>query len=577
MIARVSHLEAFRQWRLAEEQSIEDFIAHFGQPANEKMKAGTAFHSFLERAQEGVSYENIKIAGYTYHTNCDAALPLPQIREIRASKQYGDLTVTGKLDGQRGLAVMDYKTTAALNTERYQDGYQWRYYLDIFGADVFRWYVFVMKEVAEREYSITGFHKLEAWRYPDMEKDTQSLAQAYYEAMKPHEEEIQKMIEQREALERSEALTAEAAMPLANAAPEPDTEPAARGRYIHLPDPEEAADSPPPPPDPGPEPAPAKKRGRPKGAKAKDKEQVEGAAPSETEEQVPAPEPDTFSFRARIVEEEPDDGDGCIVSFAVDVDDSVDSVFIVPISEVLSYVPWNEEDNIYDFTLVTRAYAEQSGIMAAVEKALDPAPTEPPSDKRTYGDNVKWLKEETITYSQPLSETEKAAYADRWALLDLEIEEMEDERASISSSMKKTIDGKEQERRALAKIVRTGKEERQGRCDVLKDYNTEQMVWTLAEPPYTEVQRRKMTAEELRPTLMEFAGKNAPAPDSAPEESTPDAPAEAAPADSEEASAPADAYTPPVGESPAEDEQEAQEPYQRLPDPENGDTVDAEV
>ena len=34
------------------------------------------------------------------------------------------------------------------------------------------------------------------------------------------------------------------------------------------------------------------------------------------------------------------------------------------------------------------------------------------------GDNVKWIKEEKITVSQPLSDAEKARYAEEMAALD---------------------------------------------------------------------------------------------------------------------------------------------------------------
>lgn len=34
---------------------------------------------------------------------------------------------------------------------------QWRYYLDIFGLDVFRWQVFMIQETEPNEYAVTDF------------------------------------------------------------------------------------------------------------------------------------------------------------------------------------------------------------------------------------------------------------------------------------------------------------------------------------------------------------------------------------------------------------------------------------
>lgn len=141
------------------------------------------------------------------------------------------------------------------------------------------------------------------------------------------------------------------------------------------------------------------------------------------------------------------------------------------------------------------------------EPDLTQSSDDAPPVKRNFGDNVKWIKEEKITVSQPLSEAEKALYAEKMAALDKEIEELENERAAISSSLKKQIDAKEQERREMSAHVNDG-ELRTFTCDCLKDYATGEMVWTEAYPPYSEVQRRKMTEEEMRPSLLEFQEKN---------------------------------------------------------------------
>jgi hypothetical protein len=158
-----------------------------------------------------------------------------------------------------------------------------------------------------------------------------------------------------------------------------------------------------------------------------------------------------------------------------------------------------------------------------------------PAPKRAMPENVKWIKEDKITISVPLSEAERARYADEMAALDEQIEDLEDERAEVSSRLKKQIDAKEEERRGMSRIIKSG-EARTYSCDCLKDYNTGEMVWTEMHPPHNEVQRRKMTPEEMRPSLMEYdqkqAGDSAPADggqdfDALAEQPAADAPAEA--------------------------------------------------
>lgn len=186
MIARVSNLEAFRQWRLDEDAELEPFLARLrGQDEpSDSMKAGTAFHKCLETAQEGESAVLVT-PGYRFNIECDIALALPETRELRASKAYGPLTVTGQVDVIDGKRVEDHKTTARFEPEWYLPGFQWRMYLDIFGADVFRWNIFEMDfeglaQNGDRIYRVFGFHKLEQVRYPNLHQDCARLAADFY-------------------------------------------------------------------------------------------------------------------------------------------------------------------------------------------------------------------------------------------------------------------------------------------------------------------------------------------------------------------------------------------------------------
>lgn len=184
MLARVSALETFRRWREDEDQTMGDLIASLtSDEPTESMLAGTAFHAGLEAAEEGESGVMV-VGGYRFNLNIDVEIALPKQREIRASKVYGLLSVTGKFDAMDGKTTIDHKTTAHFDAERYITGYQWRYYLDIFEADTFRWNVFEMKEAAPKVYDVFAFHQIEQRRYPGMHEDCARLANDFYQTLR---------------------------------------------------------------------------------------------------------------------------------------------------------------------------------------------------------------------------------------------------------------------------------------------------------------------------------------------------------------------------------------------------------
>ena len=182
MLARVSSIESFRRWRLDEEATPADLVARLTDFApTEAMKAGTAFHAALEVAKPG-DYDRLEANGYTFLLP-DSSIGLTTIRELRASKQYGPLLVTGKLDGLHGKRVEDHKTTGSFNPYGYFEGCQWRFYLDIFDADVFRWNVFVITPVPklDKTYNVKPPQLLEQCRYPGMHDDCMDLARDFHE------------------------------------------------------------------------------------------------------------------------------------------------------------------------------------------------------------------------------------------------------------------------------------------------------------------------------------------------------------------------------------------------------------
>lgn len=171
-------IDALRRYRGDEDAELADLLAQLRRESEptEAMMAGTALHKALETAEAG-ELRGFAVDGFTFDIEVDAEIDLPPTREMKGTREYVVdgciVTLVGKVDAIHGKRVDDHKFTSRYDAERYMDSYQWRIYLDIFGADEFRWNIFEGKEAFEgsRHYAIRAFHKLTMHRYPGMSND----------------------------------------------------------------------------------------------------------------------------------------------------------------------------------------------------------------------------------------------------------------------------------------------------------------------------------------------------------------------------------------------------------------------
>ena len=142
------------------------------EPANEKMLIGTAFHSVLEACPENLDHTFQD--GYEFTISCDVEIKAPQIKEIRAHKEYNvdgrKIILSGKCDGITGNVVADHKLSFRPNPEYYFESYQWRAYLDIFNADIFKYILYSAKQ-KDNDIEIYDISVMDMYRYPGMADD----------------------------------------------------------------------------------------------------------------------------------------------------------------------------------------------------------------------------------------------------------------------------------------------------------------------------------------------------------------------------------------------------------------------
>lgn len=185
----VSNLELYRMWRESEGLDLEWLLRRLRgeEPPTEAMQAGSALHTSLETAVEG---DNLSLVSgeYKFYFLCDDEVELLPARELSIEKEYGQITVRGRVDGLRGRTVTDYKSTQNFDADRLLEGFQWRYYLDMLECDTFIWKVFVLRERFYREYDVVQVHQLTQKRYGNLHKECNQLAQDFLGFVKGLEE-----------------------------------------------------------------------------------------------------------------------------------------------------------------------------------------------------------------------------------------------------------------------------------------------------------------------------------------------------------------------------------------------------
>ena len=171
-------IDQLRYFRGEDEMELAELIARLKHlmPSSEAMEAGTALHLALENAIPG-DFDRLQADGFTFTFETDAEIALPVIREMKATREYliddVQVTLVGKVDAIHGRRIDDHKFTAKFDPDRYLDSYQWRIYLEVFGADTFRWNIFEAREDSNKSYVIRNMHPLTMHRYPGMGADVE--------------------------------------------------------------------------------------------------------------------------------------------------------------------------------------------------------------------------------------------------------------------------------------------------------------------------------------------------------------------------------------------------------------------
>ena len=191
MRCAATDLDAWRHYRDTEGASLSALLAQLRRESvpTEAMLAGRAFHRALETCGTG-AHGRLAADGYTFDLDLDATLVLPAIREVKATRDYRidhhRITLVGRVDAIDGRRIDDHKLTTHWDPERFLDSYQWRVYLAVFGASLFRWNVFEARAHGPRRYVVFALHPLEMTRYPELDADLRRELAEYARFYRTH-------------------------------------------------------------------------------------------------------------------------------------------------------------------------------------------------------------------------------------------------------------------------------------------------------------------------------------------------------------------------------------------------------
>lgn len=190
----VSELQCYQRYRDTEDVTLEECLTQLAgkEDPSPAMLAGRTLHKALEHAQYDTAddwHGHIRYEGYLFFFQAEIELAIPQVRELKGesliSTRFGPVTLVGVVDSI-DTAIGDYKLSGHFDAERLAKSYQWRCYLEMFGAHKFIYKVFVGEEIKPKEWAVKDYHELPMYRYPGMTEDVQREVERCVTFMRDH-------------------------------------------------------------------------------------------------------------------------------------------------------------------------------------------------------------------------------------------------------------------------------------------------------------------------------------------------------------------------------------------------------
>jgi hypothetical protein len=191
--ASVSQIDKYAAYLNDEDYPLDLLIRDLrGQtPRTPAMERGHAFAKAMESAAGAVE-DMMVYDGHAFAFTCDAEIEAWPRRELKAEKDYGGIIVSARCDRLHGMSIADDKSTSHFSgdagVEKYIGKFQWRYYLDIYGAHEFIWHIWETREVKfdpedypgiKAAWEVFAHHVVRNYRYPELEAECEDFAREF--------------------------------------------------------------------------------------------------------------------------------------------------------------------------------------------------------------------------------------------------------------------------------------------------------------------------------------------------------------------------------------------------------------
>jgi hypothetical protein len=187
----VTDLDSYLYWKESDDMELEELLKRLRGETEPTpaMLAGRAFHKMFELAEYGDELQSPIVDNWQFVFAIEGQIGLPAIRELKGevvlATPSGPVTLVGKVDSLDGMIVHDYKLTERFEAERYTDSYQWRAYLEMFGATHFVYDVFQAR-YDEQRVTIYDYHRLPLNAYRGMRTDLERAVAGLAEIVSKH-------------------------------------------------------------------------------------------------------------------------------------------------------------------------------------------------------------------------------------------------------------------------------------------------------------------------------------------------------------------------------------------------------
>ena len=188
---RVSRLESFRRCVQTEYGNEAELIAAIQgkESPNWMMERGTEFHRLLAGKKGKRDLRYLFLASDVQSAGEYIGKGLHEVTGRRIFDLGSEsLEVRGTADWICGSVIQDAKTkTSSPDPRDYESSLQWRFYLAIHEADVFRYNLFYFTDPDERGWSrLQEVVSVNFWRYPSLEQDCREWCRRFLEWAEMH-------------------------------------------------------------------------------------------------------------------------------------------------------------------------------------------------------------------------------------------------------------------------------------------------------------------------------------------------------------------------------------------------------